>query len=222
MECIMHKLSTRIALLAVVGSMTAITPVLAAPQSHGPGTPGGIDCSLAQNAKNPFCLQGPGHGRSKSRPGGDSSNHQGDNNGPGSSNASSAPPSANNDNNDTNNDHRGPPNGQNNGDYHSPGHSNNDNNGGMDRGPRPGSFDFSRHDRDQFHQRFHGFNFGFFPAPGFSIHIGTSVPRSYGLRPVPSGIYRYYPWFRGYLFFVTRGGDIVIVSPRSHRIVGII
>jgi hypothetical protein len=88
--------------------------------------------------------------------------------------------------------------------------------------PPPNGFDFSRRDRDAFHQRFHGFNFGFFPAPGFSITLGVHVPRSYSLKHVPRSIYRYYPQFRGYLFFVTRNGSIVIVSPRSYRIVAVL
>ena len=37
---------------------------------------------------------------------------------------------------------------------------------------------------------------------------------------VPSG--RYYPQFRGYLYFVDADGDVVIVSPRSHRIIAIL
>ena len=85
-----------------------------------------------------------------------------------------------------------------------------------------GFFNFSPRQHDDFHQRFRSFNFGFFPLPGFSITLGTPVPHHYGLRRVPYGIYHYYPQFRGYLFFVTRNGDIVIVSPRSYRIVAIL
>jgi len=93
---------------------------------------------------------------------------------------------------------------------------------GFGPGPKSGSFNWSRHDRDQFHQRFHGFNFGSFATPNFSIHLGVNVPHSYKLRFVPRSIYKYYPWFRGYLYFVTRGGDFVIVSPRSYRIVAVL
>ncbi|MGN6158603.1 MAG: DUF1236 domain-containing protein [Devosia sp.] len=90
-------------------------------------------------------------------------------------------------------------------------------------GPKPGSFNWSSHDRDMFHQRFRGFNFGTFGTPNFTIHLGIGVPHSYyhNLRPVPRSIYRYYPWFRGYLYFV-RGGQFVIVSPRTYRIVAVI
>ena len=88
--------------------------------------------------------------------------------------------------------------------------------------PPPNGFNFSRRDRDTFHQRFHGFNFGVFAAPGFSITLGVHVPHSYTLKHVPRSIYRYYPQFRGYLFFVARNGNIVIVSPRSYRIVAVL
>ena len=84
------------------------------------------------------------------------------------------------------------------------------------------NWNFSTHDRDQFHQRFRSFNFGFFPAPGFSIRLGIAVPHNYQLRPVPRSIYRYYPQFRGYLYFVGRNGNFVIVNPRTYRIVAIL
>ena len=85
------------------------------------------------------------------------------------------------------------------------------------------SFNFSSGDRNQFHQRFRGFNFGSFGTPNFSISIGGRVPHSYSsLKPVPRSIYRYYPQFRGYLFFEGRHGDIVIVSPKTYRIVTVI
>jgi len=92
-------------------------------------------------------------------------------------------------------------------------------------GPNNGSslsFNFSSGDRSQFHSRFRGLNFGTFGVPGFSISIGTTVPHSYGLKPVPRTIYKYYPQFRGYLFFVGRHGDFVIVSPRSYRVVAVL
>ena len=88
-----------------------------------------------------------------------------------------------------------------------------------------GFFNFTPRQHDEFRQRFQGFNFGFvFPAPTFSIFLGTAVPHYYypRLHRVPYAIWRYYPQFRGYLFFVTRRGDIVIVSPRSYRIVAIL
>ena len=85
-----------------------------------------------------------------------------------------------------------------------------------------GGFSFSQHDRDQFHQNF-GSDFGTFASPGFTIRLGIGVPQSYhDLRPVPHKIYRMYPQFRGYLYFVSSRGDFVIVSPRSHRIVAVL
>lgn len=86
----------------------------------------------------------------------------------------------------------------------------------------PGGFTFSQHDRDQFHRDMRGFNFGVFATPNFSIRLGITVPHSYKLRHVPYRIYHRYPQFRGYLFFVARNGDVVIVSPRSFRIVAVL
>jgi hypothetical protein len=106
---------------------------------------------------------------------------------------------------------------------------NGDRNGGFGRRPSDYagnggsglSFNFSSGDRDQFHQRFRGFNFGSFGTPTFSISIGGHVPHTYGLKHVPRSIYAYYPQFRGYLFFVGRRGDLVIVSPNNYRIVAV-
>jgi len=64
---------------------------------------------------------------------------------------------------------------------------------------------------------------GTFAAPGFTVRVGVAVPHSYrDLRPVPRKIYRAYPQFRGYYYFVSNRGDFVIVSPRSHRVVAVI
>ena len=94
-------------------------------------------------------------------------------------------------------------------------------------GPRQGTFNFNQQDRNFFHQHFRGFNFGnfgFFGAPTFSITIGSNIPFRYHshLRRVPANIYRYYPWFRGYFFFVDARGDFVIVNPRNFRIVAVL
>ena len=86
----------------------------------------------------------------------------------------------------------------------------------------PQGFGFSSQDRHRFHQDF-GVSFGSFAAPGFSIRVGVAVPHAYhDLRPVPRKIYRTYPQFRGYLYFVSNRGDFIIVSPRSHRVVAMI
>ena len=74
-----------------------------------------------------------------------------------------------------------------------------------------------------FHSKFGSINFGFFGAPNFSITIGGHVPHSYNsLKPVPRSIYKWYPQYRGYLFFVGKHGNIVIVSPKTYRIVAVI
>ena len=210
----MHKLS-KIALLAVAGGLAVMTPALAAPPMGGPRGPQ-IDCSLPENAANPFCLNAGGDNRHRNNPNGNGNGGQGgngagpndDNNGPGGG----PPPGGSGPG-----DHGNGPGGNGPGNGPGPGAGGN--------GPGfPGGFNFSQHDRDQFHRRFGpGFNFGFnFGTPSFSIQLGTPVPRSYGLKPVPRSIYRYYPQFRGYLFFQTRRGSIVIVSPRSHRIVAVL
>jgi hypothetical protein len=198
----MQRFSSRIALLTVVGLLSAVPPVFAAPNNNGNNAPnnassGPIDCTLPVNKNNPFCLQqlngnsnkGPGSTNMGSPKGGPNSNNNGGQ-GQGNTNQGSGPPS---------------------------------NSGG----PKPGTFNFNQHDRSQFHQRFHGFNFGnfsFFLTPSFSITINTSVPTSYHrhLKTVPSSIYRYYPWFRGYLYFVDHGGDFVIVNPHSFKIVAVL
>jgi hypothetical protein len=207
----MHKLILPLTFATMAAALISVSPALA--QNHpNRNPPMGIDCSLPENANNPACL--PANGKSNDHRDRDHG-HSNDND---NNNSSGSGGNAGSGNSSNDNSHQG----DNNNDHHGDNNDHHDNNGGMDHGPQNGSFNWSRHDRDHFHQQFHGFNFGFFGVPNFSIHIGTAVPRSFDLRPVPRSIYRDYPWFRGYLFFVTRGGDIVIVSPRSHRIVGII
>jgi hypothetical protein len=70
----------------------------------------------------------------------------------------------------------------------------------------------------------HNFRFPHFAPPSFRARQGFVVPRSYHrwLRPLPRAFFGFYPMYRGYLFFVTPAGDIVIVSPRTFRIVAIL
>jgi hypothetical protein len=183
--------------------MTGMTPALAAPQNMGPSNNGGLDCSLPENANDPMCLQARPPSQPAPAPGNVPQKGTG---GP----VTSTPPVKG-----------GPA-------YVAPGK------GGAAvpatkpapsvKKPPPGptGFKFSQTDRSRFHQQLRGYNFGFFPVPGFTINLGIGVPRSYALRPVPRAIYRYYPQFRGYLFFVSRRGDVVIVSPRTRRIVAVI
>jgi hypothetical protein len=55
----------------------------------------------------------------------------------------------------------------------------------------------------------------------FSIAVGTAVPQTVSLRPLPSTIVAVIPQYQGYNFFVVRD-EIVIVEPSSHRIVDVI
>jgi hypothetical protein len=78
----------------------------------------------------------------------------------------------------------------------------------------PGGFDAFRHN----------FRFPHFAPPPFAPRQGFMIPRSYHhwLRPLPPEFFGYYPMYRGFLFFETPDGQIVVVSPRSFRIVAII
>ena len=55
----------------------------------------------------------------------------------------------------------------------------------------------------------------------FSVSVGTVVPRTVTLRPLPTTVVEIVPQYRGYDFFVVRE-DIVIVEPRTHEIVDVI
>ncbi len=216
----MNKFVTRMALLALVGTMTA-GGALAAP-GGGPGQM--PDCKDPANAKSPMCMHmkkgnggGMGAGQMKGNGQGGGNSQMNDNgpdfkkgpfpgNGPG------------------NGPGKGPGNGPGNGPGKGPGNGPGMGGPGMGPGPSMGlghSNRWDRHDRDQFRGFFRSFNFAF-GVPDFAIRPGVRVPRSFNLRPLPPQIFRYYPYYRGYLFFETRDGSIVIVDPRSYRIVDII
>lgn len=55
----------------------------------------------------------------------------------------------------------------------------------------------------------------------FAVSVGTVVPRDIELRPVPRTIVEIVPQYRDYDFFVVRD-EIVIVQPRTHKIVDVI
>ncbi len=55
----------------------------------------------------------------------------------------------------------------------------------------------------------------------FNVSVGTVVPRTVVLHPVPEAIVDIIPAYRDYDFFVVRD-EIVIVEPRSQRIVDVI
>lgn len=55
----------------------------------------------------------------------------------------------------------------------------------------------------------------------FSVSVGTAVPTSIVLHPVPAEFVEIIPQYRGYDFFMVRD-EIVIVEPQSHHIVDVI
>lgn len=55
----------------------------------------------------------------------------------------------------------------------------------------------------------------------FSISVGTAVPRTVHLAPVPSVIVEIAPAWRGYEYFIV-GDEIVIVAPGTLKIVAVI
>lgn len=55
----------------------------------------------------------------------------------------------------------------------------------------------------------------------FSISVGTAVPRTVSLHPVPSTIVEIVPQYRGYDYFVVRE-QVIIVHPETHKIVDVI
>jgi len=55
----------------------------------------------------------------------------------------------------------------------------------------------------------------------FSVSIGTAVPASVSVHPLPSTIVEIIPQYRGYSYFVVRD-EVVIVEPHSHKIVDVI
>ena len=212
----MQNLSTKIALLAVLGSMTATSPVLAAPPHMQGNAAPLVDCTI--NATDPSCVvPQQGNRRHGSPSTTQSTTHTdqtaGATGGTNSSVDTGNPGPTNNGSDQTGNSNAGDSGGRQAGMT--------GNGRGNANGNGPSGYNFSGHDRDQFHQRFRGFDFGTFATPSFSIRIGTSIPHSYRLRSVPRSIYKYYPQFRHDLYF-TRGNDIVIVSARNHRILGVI
>jgi hypothetical protein len=58
----------------------------------------------------------------------------------------------------------------------------------------------------------------------FNISVGVAVPQTVVtvLRPVPTQIVEIVPAYSGYLFFITAGGEIVIVHPSTYEIVYVI
>jgi hypothetical protein len=55
----------------------------------------------------------------------------------------------------------------------------------------------------------------------FSVTIGEAVPRTVHLNRLPTRVLEYAPQYRGYEYFLV-GDDILVVDPRTLRIVAVI
>ena len=55
----------------------------------------------------------------------------------------------------------------------------------------------------------------------FNVSVGTVVPRTIELHPLPPTIVEVYPAWRGYRFVLV-GDEIIIIEPGSYRIVAVI
>jgi hypothetical protein len=55
----------------------------------------------------------------------------------------------------------------------------------------------------------------------FNISVGTVVPRTMRLAPLPVTVVEYVPRWRGYMYFLV-GDEIIVVEPGTHRIVAVL
>jgi hypothetical protein len=55
----------------------------------------------------------------------------------------------------------------------------------------------------------------------FDVKVGTVVPRSVKIVPVPSTLVEIHPAWRGYMYFVYND-EIIIVEPRTLEIVTVL
>ncbi|MFG5120692.1 DUF1236 domain-containing protein [Methylorubrum sp. POS3] len=55
----------------------------------------------------------------------------------------------------------------------------------------------------------------------FSLNVGTAIPRSVSLHPLPPTILTLVPAYRGFQFILVRD-DIVIIDPDTYEIVDVI
>ena len=60
-----------------------------------------------------------------------------------------------------------------------------------------------------------------FTGPKFSITIGEAVPQTVHLNRLPTRVIEFAPQYRGYEYILV-GDEILIVDPRTHRIVAVI
>jgi hypothetical protein len=55
----------------------------------------------------------------------------------------------------------------------------------------------------------------------FNVSVGTPIPRTIRVVPVPEEIVSIYPEWSGFLYFVS-GDDIIVVDPISYSVVGVL
>jgi hypothetical protein len=55
----------------------------------------------------------------------------------------------------------------------------------------------------------------------FSITVGEAIPRTVHLYRFPASVMEYAPQYRGYEYILV-GDDVLVVDPRSMRIVAVI
>ncbi|MFU0505188.1 DUF1236 domain-containing protein [Pseudaminobacter sp. NGMCC 1.201702] len=60
------------------------------------------------------------------------------------------------------------------------------------------------------------------PSVDFEVNVGTAVPQTITLHPLPPRIVELVPAYQGYVYFLLADGRIIIVDPDSHEIVLII
>jgi len=55
----------------------------------------------------------------------------------------------------------------------------------------------------------------------FNIRVGSAIPRSVTLNPLPAGVVEVYPDWRGYRFILV-GNDILVIDPDTYEIVAVL
>jgi hypothetical protein len=55
----------------------------------------------------------------------------------------------------------------------------------------------------------------------FRIGVGVRVPRTIRFYPLPPDVIEFVPAYRGYLYFLTEDGLVVIIDPRTFEIVSV-
>ncbi len=52
-----------------------------------------------------------------------------------------------------------------------------------------------------------------------NVSVGVEVPRTVELRPLPPRVIEIVPQYRSYQFFVLADGRIIIVQPKTYKVV---